>query len=141
MNVWSAIKSAGEWLVGSGNESKGFEIVKGVGTWIDKQQFTNQEKAEDSMERAKRYGEFLEQVLQENTQRSRTRRSLALLIIRWWLGMLTFSALVYKADPAWSAYIFKVASYDEVAYLVLGIGAFFWGAHLMRTRSSKNGSS
>jgi len=134
MGIWTGIKAAAGWLMGASDNSKGMEIVKGVGNWIDGQQFTDQEKAEDAMKRAERYGEFMSQTMAENSERSRTRRSLALLILRWWLVMLTTSALLYRVDPGWSEYIFKIATYSDVAYLVLGIGAFFWGSHLLRTK-------
>ena len=132
------LKTAGSWLLGGSDNSKGFEIVKGVGSWIDEQQFTDQEKAEDLMQCAVHYGEYMKTTIDENTERSRTRRALAQMILRWWLMMLTFSGFLYKVSPEWSAYIFKIATYEHVCYLVLGIGAFFWGSHLARNFASKS---
>ena len=134
MGVWKAIKAAGSFLVGGtgGSGSNGMDVVKGVGNWIDGQQFTDQEKAEDAMKRAELYGDFLRQTIDENSERSRTRRALALLVIRWYLLTLTASALVYKLDPQWAEYLFKIASTAAVGALVLGIGAFFFGSHLLR---------
>lgn len=131
MGLWTGIKAAGSWLMGGGDNA-GLEVVKGVGGWIDGQEFTDQEKAEDALKRAERYGQYLSQTMQENSERSRTRRALALLVIRWWLVILTASAALYKVDQAWSVYLFKIATFEGVAALVLAIGAFFFGAHLVR---------
>jgi len=135
------LKAIGSFLIGgtSGSGSNGMEIVKGVGNWIDNQQFTEQEKAVDSMKRAELYGQFFKQTMEENSERSRTRRQLSLLVIRWWLLTLTFSALLYPVNLQWSEYVFKIATYTGVTTLVLGIGAFFWGTHLIRGMNNKQG--
>jgi len=134
MGIWTGIKAVGTFLAGGsgGSGSNGMEIVKGVGGWIDEQKFTDQEKAEDTMRKAELFGGFLAQTINENSERSRTRRALALLIIRWWLIMLTASAVVFKVDPVWAEYLYKTATHAAVGGLVLGIGAFFFGTHLVR---------
>ena len=133
MGILSGLKVVGSWIMG-GSSEKGMEVIKGVGSWIDEQQYTDQEKAEAAAARAEAYAKFMQQTIDENSERSRTRRSLALLILRWWISLLTLSAILYKVDQSWSAYIFKIATYQDVAFLVLGIGAFFWGSHLLRTK-------
>ena len=133
MGILSGLKVVGSWFIGGSGE-KGMEVIKGVGSWIDEQQYTDQEKAESAAARAESYAKFMQQTIDENSERSRTRRSLALLILRWWISLLTLSAILYKVDQSWSAYIFKIATYQDVAFLVLGIGAFFWGSHLLRTK-------
>lgn len=139
MNLWAAAKAVGTFLVGGsgGSGSNGMEIIKGVGTWIDEREFTDEEQAADSMGRAALYGKFFGQTIDENSERSRTRRSLSLLIIRWWLLMLTWSAAMYPINKEWAEYIFKVATVAGVVGLVLGIGAFFFGTHLLRAGKSK----
>lgn len=133
MGILSGLKAIGGWFMGASND-KGMEAIKGVGSWIDEQQYTDQEKAEAAAVKAQAYAAFMKQTIDENSERSRTRRSLALLVLRWWIFLLTMSALLYKVDQEWSAYIFKVATFNDVAFLVLGIGAFFWGSHLIRTK-------
>jgi len=135
MGFWTALKSVGTFLAGGsgGSGPNGMEVIKGVGSWIDEQQFTDQEKADDAMKRAELYGKFFAQTVSENSERSRTRRALALLIIRWWLGMLTLSAALYPVQQAWAEYVFKVASLTQVGILVAGVGGFFFASHLLRT--------
>ena len=133
MGIIAGVKAIGNWFLG-GSSDKGMEVIKGVGTWIDEQQYTEQEKAENAAVRAEAYSKFMQQTIDENSERSRTRRSLALLVLRWWVSLLTLSGILYKFDQGWSEYIFKIATYQDVAFLVLGIGAFFWGSHLLRTK-------
>ena len=139
MGIWSGIKAVGTFLTGGsgGSGSNGMTIVKGVGNWIDEQKFTDQEKAEHAMNKAQLYGEYLAQTISENSERSRTRRALALLIIRWWLLMLTSCAVVWVFNPTWAEFIFKIATFTGVAVLVTGIGAFFFGAHIVRAVKDK----
>lgn len=130
MGFFSALKSVGSWLVGS--SGNGMDVVKGVGSWIDEQQWTEQEQAEWTTKRVELFSKFLDQTIKENSERSRTRRSLSLLFIRWWLLMMTFSGLLYPINQQWSKYIWQIVSYEYVVYFALGIGAFFWGAHIVR---------
>ena len=133
MGIIAGIKAVGNWFLG-GSSDKGMEVIKGVGTWIDEQQFTEQEKAENAAARAEAYSKFMQQTIDENSERSRTRRSLAMLLMKWWVFLLTMSGILYKIDPLWSEYIFKIATYNGVVILIGGIGAFFWGSHLLRTK-------
>jgi len=133
---WLTAAFSGVKTLFGGSSSSGMDVIKGVGGWIDEQKFTEQEKAVDSMERAKLYGMFFSQTVSENSERSRTRRALALLIIRWWLFMLTASAALYPVNQPWAEYIFKIATATAVGILVAGVGAFFFGTHLLRERSA-----
>ena len=133
MGILSGLKSVGSWFAGGSGE-KGMDIIKDVGSWIDEQQYTEQEKAETAAARVEAYARFMQQTIDENSERSRTRRSLALLVLRWWIFLLTLSAILYKIDPVWSKYLFDIASYHGVVALVGGIGAFFFGSHLIRTK-------
>lgn len=133
MGIWKGIKTAAKWFVGGSSEN-GMDVVKGVGTWIDERKFTEEEKAKFQLEAAKHYGDYLRQTMDENSERSRTRRALALLVIRWWLLMLTFSACLYPINALWSEYVFKIASMGSVGLLVAGVGGFFFGTHLLRSK-------
>lgn len=108
------------------------DTVRGVGTWIDEREFTKEEKSKANMEMAVKYALFADQTLQESTQRSKTRRSLALFIIRTEGFILLLSAATFKVAPDWSEYLYKVAVDSPWGLLTLGVGAFFFGTHLLR---------
>ena len=127
MNILAGIKAFGGWFLGQSDNSKGMEIVKGVGGWIDGQQFTEQEQAQ-------KYGEWFSKTVDENTDRSRTRRALALMIIRYWFCLLTAAIIVWPVNPTYAEFILAIALGAAMASLVLGVGAFFFGSHLLRTK-------
>jgi len=142
MSLFSKIGAGIKAVFGGGQDgnNKVLEAAKGVGKWIDEQKFTDEEKAQYNAEMVKHFGEYMAGTVNENTERSRSRRDIALWVIRFYIILLGFSALIYKFDGEWAAYAFKIAVSHPLNYLVLGIGAFFFGAHILRTyQSKKNG--
>lgn len=135
MNLFKAAVTGVKALFGM-PDSKGADLisdsVRGVGKWIDEQQFTEEESKVHKMELFAKYSTFLENTVAENSERSITRRFIALWVIRVEMGLLILSVLLFKIDPEWSEYLYKVATNDPLNYLVLGVGAFFFGAHLIR---------
>ena len=137
--MWNMIKTVGSFLIGK-NTSKGadnvLEAAKGVGNWVDNLAHTDQEKAELSLETKKLVlnaaGKFMESTVGENTERSITRRELALLIIRFELVLIALSIALYKIDEDYSKFIWEIATNDPLNYLVGGVGAFFFMAHIVR---------
>lgn len=107
--------------------------LKNLGGFIDEQRFTDQEKAVLSYKTAEAYSEFVKDSLAESTERSVTRRELAILVIKFYLLVLFMSIMTYPFNKFWAEYIFSIATKTELAWLVLGIGGFFWGTHLLRS--------
>ena len=133
------LKSIGSFLTGGSGDgaSNVMKVASGIGNWIDKGKFTDQEKAEFNAAIIPQFQKFMDSTVAENTQRSKSRREIALLVIRWELIMLTVSAVLFKLDPVWAKYVFDIATLEVIVYLVLGIGGFFFGAHLIRTQQGK----
>ena len=129
------LKSIGSFLLGGGS-SKGadnvMKVASGIGGWIDNNKFTDQERAEFSGKMIEAAGKFMEQTIGENTERSITRRQLALLVIRFELVLLSLVVILYKIDKEYAEFIYKIATTDPMNYLVLGVGAFFFMAHIVR---------
>ena len=114
-------------------------VATGIGGWIDGQQFTDQEKAEYSKETAQQFQQFLETTIRENTARSITRRSLALWIIRTWVILMiaSITAMIFGQDEV-AKYIWSVVTYSTMDWLVLGVGGFFFGSHIIRQTNFAN---
>ncbi len=108
------------------------KAATGIGNWIDEQSFTDQEKAEYNAKLIGHYSDYMKSTVNENSERSRTRRDIALWVIKVEIFLLLGSVAVFKFDPALSKYIYQVATDSPLGYLTLGIGAFFFGAHLVR---------
>ena len=130
--IWAGAKA----VLGFSNASNGadnvMKVASGIGGWIDGQQFTEQERAEMNLKMVGYYGDFMQSTVGENTQRSITRRDLAIWIIRTEIIMLVVSVVLQKIDPAWGAYVYMIATDSPLGILTLGVGAFFFGTHLVR---------
>ena len=135
--LWAGAKMVLGLGTGGGTSTNGTDnvmtIAKGVGGFIDEQNFTAEEKAVYNANMVKSMNGFVEGTVNENTQRSITRRDVAILVMRWALLMLTISAVMWKFDTAWAEYIRNLVIKDPMGYFLLGIGAFFFGAHIIRS--------
>lgn len=114
------------------------DAVRGVGTWIDERDFTEEEKQKADMEVLVKYAQFIESTITENSERSKTRRNLAMWIIRLEGFLLLLSVALYRVDIEMAEYVYKVATESYWGWLTLGVGAFFFGVHMLRdTKWSK----
>ena len=134
MSFFSGLYSGIKSIVGIGQDGQSnvMKAASGIGEWIDEQQFTGEEKARFNEKMIGHYGSFMENTVNENSQRSRTRRDLALWIIKTEIFLLITSAVFFKIDSDMSEYLYKMATSSPIDYLVLGVGAFFFGSHLVR---------
>ena len=138
MGIWTAIKAGAGALFGSVSaSSKGadnvMEVARGVGRWIDEQKLTEEEKAVRLSELGKSVVAFVDSTKDENTQRSITRRSIAIWIMRAEIFTLMGSAVIFPISSYWSEYLFKMASYDSpLGWMAVGVGVFFFGTHMLR---------
>lgn len=128
--MWSFIKG----ILGGGQDGQAnvMKVATGIGGWIDGLKLTDQEKQEFQGEMVKHYSNFMASTVAENTERSRTRRDIALWIIKVEAFLLIFSLLTFKFDPSIAEYAYRIATDSPWGYLTLGVGAFFFGAHLVR---------
>lgn len=136
MSFFGGLLAGAKAVLGMGGSSKGadnvMKVASGIGGWIDGQQFTEQEKSEFKTKMVGYYGDFMQSTVGENTQRSITRRDLAIWIIRAEIGLLVFSVILFKFDTAWSGYVYQICTDSPLGLLTLGVGAFFFGTHLVR---------
>lgn len=138
MGLWTAIKAGAGALFGSVSaSSKGadnvMEVARGVGGWIDEQQFTDEEKAVQLAKLGESVVAFVDSTKDESTQRSITRRSIAIWIMRAEIFTLMASAVIFPISSYWSEYLFKMASYDSpLGWMAVGVAVFFFGSHMLR---------
>lgn len=134
MGFFSAIKAGVKSLAGFGQNgsSNVMTVARGVGNWIDEQKFTDQERATYQAKMVDSYQQYFQSTVTENTERSRSRRDIAIYIIKTELFLLLASAGVYKFDTELAEYFYRIATESPLGNLTLGVGAFFFGAHLVR---------
>jgi hypothetical protein len=68
-------------------------LIAQAGDWIGKQQYTDQEKADDSKELTKGVVKYAIDSLNENTVRSKTRRAIAVKWIELQINLIYFCVL------------------------------------------------
>ncbi len=144
MGVLSGLWAGAKVLLGFSGASKGadnvMKIASGVGQFIDEQNLTEEEAANLRMKAAQMYGDFMDSTKGENSQRSITRREIAIWVIRVELLVLMIYGVLAsfgsKAADVW----WKLGTESPLGYLTLGVGAFFFGTHLVRAATKGNGN-
>jgi len=135
--IFSGIAAVGKALIGSGGDAgadRVMEVARGVGGWIDEQQYTAEEKAKHLAEMSTRVIDFVGATAGENTQRSITRRSIAIWIMRAEIVTLAATGAVYPFNAEWSGFLLGLADFDSpLGWLACGVAVFFFGSHMLRT--------
>ena len=137
-----------DWILGTPkiidnvfDKDKG--LLTQVGQWVGHQQFTEQEKAEHNSAMVKSIQAYSVATLGENTDRSKTRRTIA---VAWfnmqvWLIKLTVFCVffdyliseVVNKNPGFTKSIGEIAFSPVLWGVTSGIGIFFWGSHTLRS--------
>jgi len=118
-------------------------LLTQVGQFIGHQQYTDQEKQEDQKQLTQSVQAYAVATLNENTDRSITRRQLA---VKWFemqvwlikLQVLFFAidklAILLKQPPLSLSTGFSEIAFNQGIWAVTsGIGLFFWGSHALRS--------
>lgn len=140
MSFIGAIKSAGRFFAGSPKTisdvfDKDNGLLTQVGTYIGNRNFTDEERAEMDATESKAIRKFVVDTLDENTERSKARRDIAVMTIKFYFMILFIAGMTYPVDKEWSAVWFNIATTPGLAILVGGVGAFFYGVHTLRARN------
>ena len=147
MNILGGIISGVKAIFGGGESGSDnvMKVASGIGSWIDNKSFTEQEKATMNAEVVvPAFQKFMDSTVNENTERSITRRNIAIWVIRNWFVIIWVMILAYGLELTigatqheFSAFIWQVFTHETLTYLVLGVGAFFFGAHIVRQVKEK----
>lgn len=124
-----------------------FDMEKGlltqVGSWIGGQQFTAEEEAEMRRDMAKGVQSFAVATMGENTERSKTRREIAVMWFRMHVFFIKVTFLSIPIDHLaiklgqQKGYVlfdkmFEFTFNPWLCGITGGIGLFFWGTHTLR---------
>ena len=112
-------------------------LLTQLGGWVGNMEFTEEESAEMNKALIEGVRQYAIDTMAENTDRSKTRRSLSLYIIKFYLLLLFMTGMTYPIDEAWSQIWFGLATTGGLVALVTGVGAFFYGTHLVRSVKRK----
>jgi hypothetical protein len=104
-------------------------LITQFGNWVGNGNFTPEEVAELNYQTAQDVRKFVVDTLSESTDRSRTRREIAVFFIKFYALMLFAGGMVYPIDPTWSTVWVGMATSLSVGGLVSAISIFFFGSH------------
>lgn len=117
------------WLTGAKTADKAMDTINNVtdhvASGLDKLFFTDQEKAQVSMETAQLHLKLIETTMNESSIRSITRRVLAWLIMGTFMLLIVACAIVWRFNGEWAKFIFECAG--QIYELVLMVGFFYFG--------------
>ena len=100
------------------------KLVGNVTKMIDDSKLTSQEAAEAT-------AQFVKDTLSENTERSRTRRSIAVDTIRFFFALIVFLIVVWKFDTAWFEAAKNLIVEFKLPVAFLMVMAFFFGGYYL----------
>ena len=111
-----------------------------AGGFINDLHYSDAEKAKDTAAMATAMTDFVKSTLGESTQRSQTRRNIAIRWINFQLvlvGLCVFAAtgefFLSEGEFELAAFYWQVATSNLMMYGTISVLAFFFGAHLLRT--------
>tara|TARA_R110000823_G_scaffold237315_1_gene362854 strand:+ start:309 stop:725 length:417 start_codon:yes stop_codon:yes gene_type:complete len=131
MSWFGLIKSAPKIAENIFDKDKG--LLTQFGSWIGNSNFTEEDKAEMNRDLAKGVQDFAVATLEENTDRSKARRQIAQDVIRFYILLVFMCGITYPFNSDWSTVWLSLASLPALGGLVVGVGAFFFGAHIHRS--------
>lgn len=139
MNFFSAIKN---FIVGAPKVvddvfDKDAGLLVKAGGFINDLSYTEAEKFKDFAELAKAVSEHIKSTLSESTERSLTRRSIAVLWIKAQLGLVLLTAIAIPIKTEWAKSFFELATCNVMvlgtgSIIVFFFGAYVWGAHIKK---------
>jgi len=135
--MFSLLKAGISLLFGGGNQetkgiSKAMTVAKGIGGFIDEQNFTEQERVEANAKSLNLTLEAVKLTRDENSVRSVTRRILAWsimgsLLLSFWIALIRY--LIFETDPK---DIIAIVEAFSLGNLALAVGSFYFMASLIR---------
>jgi hypothetical protein len=100
-----------------------------IGGWIGNQQFTEQEKAEMVKSVSLAVRQFSIDTAKESTQRSATRRSLAVLWVRTHLLLVVATFIAGGLDHPKFKLMWEIITSDVLTYGTMGVMLYFFGSY------------
>lgn len=114
-------------------------LLAQVGSWVGNMNLTQEEVIEFNAKTVTSVQAFVQATLSENTERSKTRRSIAVLWIKAQLGIVLMCCIAAPWDMQLAEFYFKMATSTLMITVTTAICIFFFGSHgIARVNESKN---
>ncbi len=112
--------------------------VKKVFDLVDKRKHTAQEQAEIAFKRADGAAEFMKATLSESTERSITRRWIAIFYIIFFCIFILCIGVAWKFDPEWAEFLLKLLLSVKLEWAFITIIVFFFGGYVLKEHILKS---
>ena len=106
-------------------------LVK-FGGFVNDLHYSDAEKAAAMADVVSGASEFVKSTMSENTERSKTRRSIAIYWIKFQLGLVALTVAAYPFDPALAEFYWNVSTSKIMLFGTMSVIIFFFGAHVLR---------
>ena len=113
------------------------KLVGNIRGMIDDSKFTDEERSRYQMKLADSTTEFVKATLSESTERSRTRRSIAVVSIYYFYFLTSALVLLWKFDPDWYQAALDLVVQFKLPIAFIMIMAFFFGGYYLNKFGSK----
>ncbi len=117
-------------------------IAKRVVGMVDEKNFTAEEASKFNLDIAQGAAKFVSDSLNESTERSVTRRKIAVEFMRFFCLLVLILIGAWLYNPEWGQFILDLMIKLKLSWAFMAIIGFFFGTHLLRlytpeTRKSK----
>jgi hypothetical protein len=106
-------------------------LVK-FGGFVNDLHYSDAEKATAMAEVVSGASEFVKSTMSENTERSKTRRSIAIYWIKFQLSLIALTVVAFPFDADIAEFYWKVATSKIMLFGTMSVLIFFFGAHVLR---------
>ena len=106
-------------------------LVK-FGGFVNDLHYSDADKAAAMAEVVSGASEFVKSSMSESTERSKTRRAIAIYWIRFQLALMAMTVVAYPFDPALAEFYWKVSTSKIMLFGTMSVIVFFFGAHVLR---------
>jgi len=114
-------------------------LLAQVGSWVGNMKLTQEEVIEFNAKTVTSVQEFVKATLSESTERSKTRRSIAVLWIKAQLGIVLMCCIAAPWNMALADFYYKLATSTLMITVTTAICIFFFGSHgIARMNEHKN---
>jgi hypothetical protein len=116
-------------------------LLAKVGAHIGNKKFTDEERRESDIKELQMMHDFVKTSLDENSERSKSRRGVAIMWIQVQLLMFILTAIAAPFDKELAKFYLELATNPVLLMGTTGIIGFFFGTHLLRSKqpSGKSG--
>jgi membrane-bound ClpP family serine protease len=103
------------------------DLIGDISSGIDLLKLTDEERIQYTQGGFKLHLKYMEQNIDQNSERSKARREIAKAIVYYYLSLLTFVALVYRFDPEWAKFILEMSVKMKLGIAFIAIIVFYFG--------------